>query len=150
VRRIVSETRLLAPGGEETGGVELAGEVELARADLVALGAVHARGHEFDVGDDVVQLGAAWPDDVTREQVAMELNTDFSTKGLSAQEITAVVQAWQNGALSRDSMLDIFRRGEVLPEGRTNEEETRLAKADPTTKHTNDTKGAAGDRVAGG
>jgi hypothetical protein len=36
------------------------------------------------------------------------------------------LQAWQNGALSRDSMLDIFRRGEVLPEGRTNEEEVRL------------------------
>ncbi len=38
----------------------------------------------------------------------------------------AVVQAWQNGALSRDSMLDIFRLGEALPEGRTNEEEARL------------------------
>ncbi len=37
-----------------------------------------------------------------------------------------MVQAWQSGALSRDSMLDIFRRGEVLPEGRTNEEEVRL------------------------
>jgi hypothetical protein len=37
-----------------------------------------------------------------------------------------VVQAWQNGALSRDSMLDIFPRGEVLPEGRSNEEEVRL------------------------
>ena len=69
-----------------------------------------------------------WPDDVTKDQVSIELNTDFSTKGLSAQEITAVVQAWQNGALSRDSMMDIFRRGEVLPEGRTNEEEERLIK----------------------
>ncbi len=68
----------------------------------------------------------AWPDDVTKDQVVMELNTDFSTKGLSATEIVAVVKAWQSGALSRDSMLDIFRRGEVLPEGRTNEEETRL------------------------
>jgi len=66
------------------------------------------------------------PDDVTNEQVVMELNTDFSTKGLAANEIAAVVQAWQNGALSRDSMLDLFRRGEVLPEGRTNEEEMRL------------------------
>jgi hypothetical protein len=36
------------------------------------------------------------------------------------------VKAWQSGALSQDSMLDIFRRGEVLPEGRTNEEEARL------------------------
>ena len=68
-----------------------------------------------------------WPDDGAKDQVVIELNTDFSTKGLSAQEVTAIVAAWQNGALSRDSMLDIFRRGEVLPEGRSNEEETRLA-----------------------
>jgi hypothetical protein len=27
-----------------------------------------------------------------KEQVCIELNTDFSTKGLGAQEITAVVQ----------------------------------------------------------
>ena len=72
-----------------------------------------------------------WPDDVTKDQVVIELNTDFSTKGLSAQEVTAVVAAWQNGALSRDSMLDIFRRGEVLPEGRSNEEEIRLVAAAP-------------------
>ena len=50
------------------------------------------------------------PDDVSNEQVAIELNTDYSTRGLSANEIIAVVQAWQNGALSRDSMLDIFRK----------------------------------------
>ena len=31
-------------------------------------------------------------------------------------------------ALSRDSMMELFRRGEVLPEGRTNEEEVRLVK----------------------
>jgi hypothetical protein len=68
----------------------------------------------------------AWPDDVTKDQVVIELNTDFSTKGLSAQEVTAVVQAWQSGALSRESMMELFRRGEVLPEGRTNEEEARL------------------------
>jgi hypothetical protein len=66
------------------------------------------------------------PDDVSNEQVVMELNTDYSTRGLAANEIVAIVQAWQSGALSRDSMLDIFRRGEVLPEGRTNEEEVRL------------------------
>jgi hypothetical protein len=67
-----------------------------------------------------------WPDDMTRENVVLELNTDFSTKGLDATEITAMVNAWQNGALSLDSMLDAFRRGEVLPEGRTNEEESAM------------------------
>jgi hypothetical protein len=51
-------------------------------------------------------------------------------KGMSAQEIVSVVKAWQSGALSRDSMLDLFRRGEILPEGRTNDEETKLIDAE--------------------
>ena len=66
------------------------------------------------------------PDDVTTEQVLVELNTDFSTKGLSPQEIQSLVAAWQAGAISRDTMTDLFRRGEVLPEGRSNEEERAL------------------------
>jgi hypothetical protein len=66
------------------------------------------------------------PDDVTTGQVSIELNTDFSTKGLSSAEIQSIVAAWQAGAISRETMLDLFRRGEVLPEGRTNEEEERL------------------------
>jgi hypothetical protein len=39
--------------------------------------------------------------------------------GMSAQELTAVVRAWQNGAISRETMLPLFRRSEILPEGRT-------------------------------
>ena len=59
------------------------------------------------------------PGDVSNEQVVIELNTDYSTRGLSANEIIAVVQAWQSGALSRDSMLDIFRRGDYADIGIT-------------------------------
>jgi Domain of unknown function (DUF4055) len=66
------------------------------------------------------------PDNVTTEQVLLELNTDFSTKGLSAPEIQSIVAAWQANVISRDTMTDLFRRGEVLPEGRTTEEEERL------------------------
>ena len=57
----------------------------------------------------------------------MELNSDFSTKGMSTEELTAVVSAWQAGAISRETMFDLFRRGEVLPLGRTDEEETKMA-----------------------
>ena len=71
------------------------------------------------------------PDDVTKEEVSIELNTDFSTKGLSSQEIQSIVAAWEAGAISRDTMTDLFRRGEVLPEGRTNEEEVKLVAASP-------------------
>src|SRR3954466_5635881 len=63
------------------------------------------------------------PDDIGQEKVMLELNTDFSTKGMDPQELSAVVAAWQAGAISRETMTDLFRRGEVLPEGRTAEEE---------------------------
>ncbi len=66
------------------------------------------------------------PDDVTTGQVSIELNTDFSTKGLSSAEIQSIVAAWQAGTISRETMLDLFHRGEVLPEGRTNEEKERF------------------------
>src|SRR3954463_12928742 len=65
------------------------------------------------------------PDDVGPDKVLVELNTDFSTKGMDPQELSAIVAAWQAGAISRDTMTDLFRRGEVLPEGRTDEEEIR-------------------------
>ncbi len=69
------------------------------------------------------------PDDGTTEQVLVELNTDFSTKGLGPQEIQAIVAAWEANVISRDTMTELFRRGEVLPEGRTNEEEKLIAAA---------------------
>lgn len=66
------------------------------------------------------------PDEITTEQVLIELNTDFSNKGLASQDIQAIVGAWQAGAISRDTMTELFRRGEVLPEGRSMEEELAL------------------------
>ncbi len=66
---------------------------------------------------------------MTTEQVLVELNTDFSTKGLGPQEIQTIVAAWQANAISRDTMMELFRRGEVLPEGRTNEEEAKLVQS---------------------
>ena len=39
----------------------------------------------------------------------MQLNTDFSTKGLASQDVQAMVAAWQAGAISQDTMFDLFR-----------------------------------------
>ena len=50
--------------------------------------------------------------------------------GLGAQEMMAAVHAWQSGALSRDSLMDLFRRGEILPAVRTNSEEANLIEAE--------------------
>lgn len=53
----------------------------------------------------------------------IELNTDFSTKGLASQDIQAIVAACLAGAISSDTMTELFRRGEMLPEGRSREKE---------------------------
>jgi hypothetical protein len=72
----------------------------------------------------------ALPRDVSDEQVVLRINTDFTPKGLTSLELSAIVGAWQAGAISQTTMFDLFRKGEVLPTGRTNEEELNLLKAD--------------------
>jgi hypothetical protein len=66
------------------------------------------------------------PDGIGPDLVLATLNTDFSVNGMSALEITAVVSAWQAGAISHTTMLDLFRAGEVIAPGRSNEEEIQL------------------------
>ena len=74
------------------------------------------------------------PDAIGPELVLASLNTDFSITGMSFQEITALVAAWQAGAISQDTMLDLFRAGEVIAPGRTNEEELKLLASEKASK----------------
>ncbi|MGZ4986810.1 MAG: DUF4055 domain-containing protein [Limisphaerales bacterium] len=66
------------------------------------------------------------PESITDNIVVVSLNTDFSTAGMESDELREVVAAWQAGAISQDTMLELFRRGEILPDGRTNEDELAL------------------------
>jgi hypothetical protein len=58
--------------------------------------------------------------------VSFAMNTDLAARGMSGEEITAVVDAWRAGAISRDTLLERLKRGEVLPEGRTVAQERAL------------------------
>ena len=60
-------------------------------------------------------------------------HTDFSTKGLESQDTQAIVDAWLAGAFSRDTMTELFRRGEVLPEGRSLELLAEIAGGEPVS-----------------
>ena len=64
------------------------------------------------------------------DPVLIQINTDFTAKGLTAMELTAIVGAWQAGAISQITMFDLFRKGEVLPTGRTDLEEQGLIKSE--------------------
>jgi hypothetical protein len=73
----------------------------------------------------------ATPDAIGEDRVLAQINTDFGTKGMSSTELTAIVAAWQANAISRETMFELFRKGEVLPAGRSNQEELRLVGVEP-------------------
>jgi hypothetical protein len=66
------------------------------------------------------------PTSLTKADVVIKLNTDFGLAGMSSQDLQAVVAAWQSRAISQDTMLELFRQGEILPDGRSNEDERAL------------------------
>ena len=78
----------------------------------------------------------AYPEDISEALVLLQINTDFTAKGLTPLELTAIVSAWQAGAISQATMFDLFRKGEVLPTGRTDTEEKtligKIGQANPT------------------
>lgn len=66
------------------------------------------------------------PSDVTEEQVVIELNTDFESAHLTGKEIEQLISAWLARGISHDTLLHSFKQGEILPPGRTVEQEMEL------------------------
>ena len=58
--------------------------------------------------------------------VGVTMNTDLSARAISGESLAAVVAAWRAGAISRESMLEVLKRGEILPDGRTVAQERAL------------------------
>ena len=61
----------------------------------------------------------------------IKINRDFDVVRLTGKEIQALVMAWQSMAISQDTLLHQFERGDVLPPWRSPEEELALIKASP-------------------
>ena len=59
-------------------------------------------------------------------QVGFPMNADLGARAMSGEDITAVVGAWRAGAISRQTMLERLKRGEVLPDGRSVAQERAL------------------------
>jgi len=113
----------VAPAEGEGGGVPAIGQ----RGELCGLGNIVAGLNQSL--SRVLQLAHWWIEGGTLGEapgVAITMNTDLSARAISGESLTAVVAAWQAGAISRDSMLEVLKRGEVLPEGRTVAQERAL------------------------
>ena len=63
--------------------------------------------------------------------VQCELNTDYSSAEIDPQMLQTLMSALQSSLISRDTFTYNLQRGEILPEGRTLEEELDLIEQDP-------------------
>lgn len=57
---------------------------------------------------------------------SIKLNTDYMPAGMTAQELAEIVKAWQSGAISFNTLFDNLKRGEIVSESTTLEDEQEL------------------------
>lgn len=86
-------------------------------ATLTSIAQTTAAGLERALRNIAIWIGA------DPEQVVVTPNLDFFDRSLTAQEITALVQAWQAGAYSWRTLFDKLKSGGVVPEDRDADDE---------------------------
>ena len=67
---------------------------------------------------------------VPAKECNVSLSKDFLSTRLSSQDVTALLGALQAGAISTDTFIFSLQQGEILPDGRTIEEEKELIDED--------------------
>ena len=74
----------------------------------------------------LLRMAAEWTQPGTADQVVLRMHRDFVSSQMDAALLTALVKAWQSGALSHDSLLANLKRGELIDPNRSLEEEQTL------------------------
>jgi hypothetical protein len=104
--------------------------------------AVHRKGEESMLSSaaQAISLGveralewfAYWAGAGEDAEVTFELNRDFYPQAMTPQELTALVGAWQSGAISDQTLFDNLKQGEVISEDvKFEDERARIANSAP-------------------
>jgi hypothetical protein len=122
------ERRMALLGARMLEGGDTDGNGAGGSGQLCGLGSIVASLNQSLTG--VLGLATWWLEGGHLEEavgrVSFAMNTDLGARALSGEEITAVVAAWRAGAISRETMLERLKRGEVLPDGRSVAQERGL------------------------
>jgi len=78
----------------------------------------------------LLRMVALWENISSAKDISIHLNEDYVDTKLASTDITALMTAYQGGALSLDSLLWNLSQGERLPTGRTVDEEISLIESD--------------------
>ncbi len=77
----------------------------------------------------ILKLVADWSG-LPSDGIVVKMNRDFVETRMTHQEITALVNAWQMGAISHTTLTENFKRGEITSLDRTAEQEYNEADKD--------------------
>lgn len=117
--------RMLAP---EKASVESGAALSIRNAGETSVLAGQAKLVQQGI-QRVLDIIAEWGGIAPAEYT---INTDFLPATMTAQELTALVQAWQSGAISQDTLFYNLKQGELIEEGRTLEDEQgAIGQAEP-------------------
>jgi hypothetical protein len=77
-------------------------------------------------GDQMVRIAAEWTQPGSSKDVVFKMHRDIVSSQIDATLLTALIKAWQSGAISHDTLLLSLKRGEVVDPNRSLEEELAL------------------------
>lgn len=107
-RMAVLGARMIA---DETKQVETLGATQIKRAgeNSILASAVIAVS---DVIERALRVMAEWVG--ASGEVVYQINREFTPVAMDAQQLTALVSAWQAGAVSEAELFDVLKRGDVI------------------------------------
>jgi len=70
---------------------------------------------------------------LAKDANTIELNRDYLDEGMTAQDLTAMVSAWQSRAISHETLLYNVQKRDMLQDGRTIEEEIAAIESEAPT-----------------
>ena len=107
---------------QEKNGVEAAETAKIHRAGENSVLARMAN-EASDVLSLVLDDYLEWCGNVEGMDCEVQLNTDYDVVNMSTAELTALVAAWQSGAISKSTMFNNLKEGEIIEATKTFEEE---------------------------
>jgi hypothetical protein len=117
--------RMLAP---ESKGIESAQTASIHRAGENSVLASISQSISISL-THILEWLRDWSN-ITGE-VSVELNRDFVPPTMTAQDLTALVTAWQSGAISHSTLFDNLKQNDIIAADQTFEDEQELIAMNP-------------------
>lgn len=114
---------------QRTGGVESANTAAIHRGGEQSMLSSVAQSISIAV-TKILKVFAEFAG-ASSDELSFELNRDFFPIPMDSLTITAIVAAWQNSAISYETMHDNLRKGEIIRLDKTPEQEQKQIKENP-------------------